>query len=530
MLIAISQTSDPLGNWDSYSFPMNQMPDYMKFGIWEDAYYMATNTSGGSNVYAFEKAAMMAGANSPKYVGFNNPNKPGTIDGFNCILPLDCDWDYAPANTPGLFITMTDDAWNGTDDELWIYECKVNWTTPTTSTFARTERIIVEDFDSNFEGGWENIVQKGTTQKIDGIPQVLMYRAQYINFGDYQTIVICHTVDVDDTDHAGIRWYELRKNIGSWEVRQQGTYAPDANSRWIGGISMNKYGEIALGYSISSSSMYPSIRLTGQSAYENYKATGILDIAEISLQAGTNSQTASERWGDYSGMCVDPVNNKHFWYTNQYGGVAMTKITCVDFIDLNIPANLVATAKAKDLITLDWLLGADEAPIVLAYSETGEFGTPKNGTTYTEGQEIEGGGKIIYIGANKTFDHIGLTPATLYYYRAWTVIDNVFYTSYIESEATTLETGLPTINYEKAIAIYPNPSNGIFTLQFDCEAKTRMLIDIYTADNKLIYSAGLKNVSNGEQKTIDLTRHAKGTYIMKVNIKGQIVTYNLVIN
>ena len=134
-------------------------------------------------------------------------------------------------------------------------------------------------FDSNFGDTWNNISQLGTSQKVDAIPQVIMNPPQYRNFGTYETIVCCHTVDVDNTDHAGIRWYELRRPPGgSWTIRQQGTYAPDSHSRWMGSIMLNGNNEIGLGYSVSSIAIYPGIRYCGQSAAAYLAATSTLDV------------------------------------------------------------------------------------------------------------------------------------------------------------------------------------------------------------------------------------------------------------
>lgn len=339
MLIAVSETGDPTGSWFRWSFVMNGFPDYMKFGIWHDGYYMATN-SYGNDVYVFEREVMLAGGSNPQMAGFNNPWRPSTIDGFHCIQPLDNDGNYAPLDSPGLFITIADDAINGGDDELWIYELEADWTTPSNSTFTRIQQIDVSPFDSNFGNTWDNIVQPGTSQKLDAVPQVLMYRAQYRNFGYSQNIVCCHTVDVDQTNHAGIRWYELEKSGNDWSIRQQSTYAPDEHSRWMGSIAMNANHEIALGYSISSSTEYPGIRLCGQSSDENALASGIIDIDEMIIKEGTYSQTFTNRWGDYSLLTVDPTDDLTFWFTTQYmtsGSGKGTKICSFDFEPLQLP-------------------------------------------------------------------------------------------------------------------------------------------------------------------------------------------------
>ncbi len=336
MLIAVSQTNNPTGSWHKYSFDVADMPDYEKFGIWQDGYYMGTNNSSGNDIYVFQRAQMLVGGTA-QMVGFNNAWRPTTIDGFMCVPPVDNDGSFAPTGAPGLFITMNDDAIGGGSDQLWIYELAVNWTTPSSSTFNRVQTLAVTAFNSNFGSDWDNIKQPGTTRELDAIPQVIMNAPQYRNFGTYQTIVCCHTVDVDNTDHAGIRWYELRKTTGTWSVRQTGTYAPDAHSRWMGSIRLNGFNEIGLGYSVSSTSVYPSIRYAGQSSTAYSTGAGTLDVAEQSIQAGSYSQTSYNRWGDYSSIALDPSDDKTFWYTNQYMGSTTTKKTRIASFQISAP-------------------------------------------------------------------------------------------------------------------------------------------------------------------------------------------------
>jgi PKD repeat protein len=334
MLIAVSLTNDPTGSWHKYSFDVADLPDYEKFGIWEDGYYMGTNNSFGNDIYVFERQQMLDGGTA-QFVGFNNPWRPTTIDGFMCVPPLDNDGPAAPEGTPGMFITITDDAIAGGSDQLWIYELQADWGNPNASTFNRVQQLGVPAFDSNFGNDWDNIKQPGTWQELDGIPQVIMNRPQYRNFGDYETILCCHTVDVDATDHAGIRWYELRRSGGGdWDIRQAGTYSPDEHSRWMGAVSLNGQNEIGLAYSISSTTVYPGIRFCGQSAEEYATASGILDIAEEIIQTSSNSQTGANRWGDYADLSVDPDNDRTFWFTSQYpgsGGSRRTKIASFEF-------------------------------------------------------------------------------------------------------------------------------------------------------------------------------------------------------
>ena len=344
MLIAVSQTNDPTGAWFQYSFNMSGMPDYEKFGIWPDGYYMGTNTSNGTDIYVFQREVMLTGGTNPKMVSFDNPWRPTSIDGFMMVPPLDNDGPAAPAGAPGLFIAFNDDAIAGGSDQLWIYELDADWNTPSNSTFNRIQQLDVAAFDSNFGNNWNNIKQPNTSQELDAIPQVVMNAPQYRNFGSHQTIVCCHTVDVDATDHAGVRWYELRKTSGEWSIRQQGTYAPDQHSRWMGSIAMNARNEIALGYSISSTTEYPGIRYTGQSREAYALASGEMDIAEGIIWTGTNAQSGANRWGDYSLLSVDPEDDHSFWYTNQYAsGGQKTRIAGFSFS----PLGPIATFEAS---------------------------------------------------------------------------------------------------------------------------------------------------------------------------------------
>ncbi|HPI87552.1 MAG TPA: hypothetical protein PLR01_14355, partial [Bacteroidales bacterium] len=175
MLVAVSTTNDPTGTWHKYSFDVDDMPDYEKLGIWQDGYYMGTNTAGAGkkDIYVFERSKMLQGLTA-QMVGFDNPWRPTTVDGFMCVPPLDNDGTFAPTGEPGLFITINDDAIGGGSDQLWIYELDVDWVTPANSTFTRVQQLNVAAFDSNFGTNWDNIKQLGTSQELDGIPQVIM--------------------------------------------------------------------------------------------------------------------------------------------------------------------------------------------------------------------------------------------------------------------------------------------------------------------------------------------------------------------
>jgi hypothetical protein len=319
--IAVSQTGDPLGSWYRYAFKISdtKLNDYPKFGVWPDGYYMSVNqflfglSWGGAGVVAFERDKMLNGL-SARQVYFDlfsvNPN-------FGGMLPSDLDGLRSPpVGSPNYFVEVDDDAFGWPTDRLQIFEFDVNWNNPPASTFTGPTVLNTASFDSNMCGFSRNCIpQPDTTRKVDAISDRLMYRLQYRNFGTHETLVVNHTVDVGG-DHAGIRWYEVRDPGGTPFIRQQGTYAPDSNHRWMGSIAMDGNGNMALGYSVSSSSVYPSIVYVGRLAID---PLGTLPQGETALILGSGSQTHSaSRWGDYSTMSVDPTDSCTFWYTQEY--------------------------------------------------------------------------------------------------------------------------------------------------------------------------------------------------------------------
>ncbi len=314
--VACSQTPDPTGAYYRYQFNFTtDFPDYPKFGVWGDAYtatYRVFPNGGGFSMKAgaLERNKMLAG-NPAQMLVFNiSALLPGIgSDGF---ISADLDGPAPAPGTPIPIVGHQDDGLTGApSDRLALFELTPNWNNLPASTFTGPTFLPVTPYDGVFT---TDIPQPGTGQGLDILSHFTMFSLQYRDFGTHKSMVTNHTVDVG-TNHAGIRWYELRNSGGGWSIFQQGTYAPDNDHRWMGSIAMDGMGNIALGYSVSSSTTFPSIRFTGHTAGA---APGVMDVAEESIFAGTGSQTNPNRWGDYTMMTVDPNDDATFWYTNEY--------------------------------------------------------------------------------------------------------------------------------------------------------------------------------------------------------------------
>ena len=311
--IAISTTGDPTGTYYRYFFQFsnNTFYDYPKLGIWPDGYYLTANRFGGggqtyqgASAIVLDRSSMLNGQTA-SYQEFDTSTSYGTLlpaDLYGSTLP--------PSGEPNFIAEIGSSA-------LHLWKLHVDWTTSSNSSFNGPTAIPVAAYNQLCPNTRSCVPQPGTTVGLDGLGDRLMNRLVYRNFGSFETLVVNHSVNAASSGtKAGIRWYEIRDPNGTPNLYQQSTFSPDNDSRWMGSIAMDQAGNIALGYSISSSSVYPSIRFTGRLATD---PLGLMTQGETTMIAGSGSQTGpAYRWGDYSSMSIDPSDDCTFWYTQEY--------------------------------------------------------------------------------------------------------------------------------------------------------------------------------------------------------------------
>src|SRR5712671_59116 len=304
--IAVSTTSDATGTYNRYSFQYSNFDDYPKMSVWPDAYYVTFNMFAGGTTFvgadacAYNRSAMLAGTAATQ-VCFQQ----GTAVGG--LLPADLDGTTAPpSGSPNYLMYF------GTNN-LNLYKFHVDFTTPANSTFTGPTVINVAAFSPLCAGG-TCVPQPSVTQQLDSLADRLMYRLAYRNFGSHESLVVNHSVVAGSG--GGVRWYEIQNPGGTPVVAQQSTFAPDSNYRWMGSIAMDQAGDLAVGYSVSAASaIFPSIRFAGRVPTD---PASTLE-AEVNIVSGAGSQNANlSRWGDYSAMQVDPVDDCTFWFTEEY--------------------------------------------------------------------------------------------------------------------------------------------------------------------------------------------------------------------
>ena len=234
------------------------------------------------------------------------------VAGQGGLVPSDLEGAAAPpVGSPNYVMNIGNNRLN-----LWRF--KVDWANPSASVLSGPTAIVTAPFRQACNGGptpGTCIVQPKTAQRLDSLADRLMYRLAYRNFGSHESMVVTHSVAVAPTS-AAVRWYEVRSPGGTPQIHQQGTYAPSPASRWMGSAAMDKMGNLAVGYTVSSSSVFPSIRVAGRLAGDS--ANKLQAEKMIAAATGKGAQKDADRWGDYSTMTLDPQDDCTFWYTAQY--------------------------------------------------------------------------------------------------------------------------------------------------------------------------------------------------------------------
>ena len=327
--IAVSTSGDPTGTYYRYSFslPGGGFNDYGKLGVWTDAYYISyavlTNPTGvyiGSGLCAYDKSKMLVGEPAVSICGVGN------YAGADVFLPIDLDGTALPTNTAqgGIFA-----GYSFTGQAIRLIKLKPDFAN-LTGTLSDGLGGALESYINIPVGattvacngvGSACVPQPGTTTKLDTLGDRLMYRLAYRNRNGVDSLLVSHAVDPDGEGPRGsaIRWYEIRNPFSAAPtLYQNATYDPGANGdRWMSSLAMDKFGNILMGYNVANAeaNLKPSIAFTGRLQSDPLNTMQ----GEIISQIGGGSQIGGlTRWGDYTTMQIDPVDDATFWYIGQY--------------------------------------------------------------------------------------------------------------------------------------------------------------------------------------------------------------------
>src|ERR1043166_6810476 len=269
--IAVSTTSDATGSYNRYGFNLGaNFFDYPHMSVWPDGYYMADNVFNsagtarlGPQPFAFDRTAMLAGTAAT----FVTPGITGSgTEPY--FLPADLDGSTTPASgTACPFVEWP----SGGTYKTFLFHA--DFATPGNTTFTQRTSPPAASFTQLCAGTRSCVPESGTTSKIDGIGDRLMHRLQYRIIGGVESMVGNFSVSVNAV--SGIRWFELRNvTSGTETVFQESTYQPDTDWRWLGSIAQDQSGNIALGFSASSPTIFPQVRYAGRLSTDALNSLG----------------------------------------------------------------------------------------------------------------------------------------------------------------------------------------------------------------------------------------------------------------
>jgi len=327
--VAVSTSPDPLGTYNRYEFNFPIFGDYPKMGVWtdetgsQDAYLLTTHDFNAQSVFqgasfiALERDKMLAGqpANMLRYAGHDAYGvQPAALSGTLA----------APANACPSFVHFD----YATSDYLFWDLC-IDWANTGNSTITPVNSPI-RIAGKTFLPFFDSVPQQGTASALDSFGSNMMYRASARAFpADAPTrlsLVVNHTVQ-GASGQAGVRWvhFDLTDHGTAAttptaldkRIVDQGVYAPDDNNRWMGGVAIDKSGNVGVGFSESSSAMHPQIMVSGRALSDPESTLRDEQSCTAGVANGTQTST-SGRWGDYSSMSVDPADECTFYFTSEY--------------------------------------------------------------------------------------------------------------------------------------------------------------------------------------------------------------------
>lgn len=309
--VAVSQTDSAAGSWYLYSFDGNPGSgtdyffDYPHIGIGQDAIYISANMFGASfvrnHVLGLQKDVMYTGGSASYFkldVGSNNFTlQPAKLKGY-----LTGGWPTS-GSEPHYFV---DAQYGSNQTVLTVWKLQNPWSSPTI-TSAGTVSVNTYTLPVSQP-------QLGSTGKMQGNDNRLL-DVEYWGGRLWTT----HTIGCNPGSGTVncVRWYEINISSGTPSLVQQGTFSSNSTYRSFPDLAVDACGNMLVGYTMMSSSMYPSVYVAGR---ESTDATGTLK-SETLLKAGEDYYTAYDtsprRWGDYTGMALDP-DGRTFWYLGEY--------------------------------------------------------------------------------------------------------------------------------------------------------------------------------------------------------------------
>lgn len=323
--IAATTNGDPLGTWNRYAFPADingEFFDFPHMGVGIDAIFVGSNqftaTFVGGRVFAVNKDDLLSG-NPIRVIqrlvpDLNSTPQPAQLHGAN-------DGTF-PTEGPNYIMT---EVFDGPTHSVW------GWTDPFGADIfeklgdvdlATASKVACDD-GSCFP---VSVPQAGSDVLLAGND----FRGQETEFRNGK-LWTTQTISCDPG--TGVvncaRWAQIDPNevtVGSSTdgvLRAGVLTARDGIHRFFPSLAVDRCENMAIGYTKSSEAIFPSVAASGRRFFDPFNRLR----ADSDIVVGTEpyrsfqDPNAPNRWGDYTGMTIDPDGSR-FWYVGQYAGAS----------------------------------------------------------------------------------------------------------------------------------------------------------------------------------------------------------------
>ena len=354
IFLAVSKDSNPQGKDDFYKYlyiAPDVLPDFLKIAVDKESLVLTwqavTNVVVGNDVAAFDKAPLLAGPGSQgtdfdvispvyyeRFAPFANELVEGAQAGF--IFPLQPRQNKCGGVEKVLLIRAQPEVLGSADspvigNKIRIIQIQNVLTNPqavyadvTVSQYRTATYSASGDLPA-----FHDTVPQPPPLTSTNIP---IREMDSLSQGFFATgvvsgnsIIAAHDILSDD-NRSIVRWYEfdvsrfLQNNQVS--VIQQGNLDAGGTINQIcPSINVDKCGNIGVHVTIVGENQYPALAYTGR-LERDPKGTmrmpyEIVAGGDIYYQR-TPLRNGRTRWGDYSGLAVDPCDHETFWFYNMY--------------------------------------------------------------------------------------------------------------------------------------------------------------------------------------------------------------------
>jgi hypothetical protein len=305
ILVAVSQTSDPTGNWSKWKFKTDptgtNWADYDQVGFNRDWIVVTMNLYGVSSgnfaesqLFVFQKSLLYAGAANPSPSVFTTPN-----------------FSLAPAKTYDPIDVLYTLA-SVSPNTLQIQSISGPVTAPAFN--PETDVTAPLSWDPQGANGADFAPQKGTIQKIDaGDDRIMSLVVRGGNLWAAQTVFL----PAGGPTRSACQWWQLTPG---GTILQHGLVDDPTATVFYAypSLSVNAAQDACMGYNAFSATTFASAHYAARCAQD---APGTMR-ADALLEAGKatyfKTDGVNNRWGDFSSTQVDPMNDTDFWTLQEY--------------------------------------------------------------------------------------------------------------------------------------------------------------------------------------------------------------------